>query len=205
MYIPPAFNVENAERIARFIEQNSFATVITHGDNGPFASHLPLLLDPTSRRLLGHIARANEQWQHFADGRETLAIFHGPHAYISPRWYQTAPAVPTWNYAVIHVYGKPQLIEDESQLAHLVARTVKFYEGNGPEAWDGVLPADFQAKLMKAIVGFEIAITRTEAKFKLGQNRQKGDIAGVYSALRQSPNAQDRNFAEFMKENGIVD
>jgi transcriptional regulator len=205
MYTPSAFKIENPEKIAEFIQENSFATIISRQGDSPFASHLPLLFDVVSNRLIGHMARGNPQWQHFSDGRELLAIFHGPHAYVSPKWYQTAFAVPTWNYAVVHVYGQPHLIEDECQIADIVKRTVRFYEGNGPDAWHGRLPAEFEDKLMKAIVGFEIAITRIEAKFKLGQNRPKSDIAGVYTALSHSPHAHERSLAAFMREQGMVE
>jgi transcriptional regulator len=205
MYIPPAFKIENPELISEFIRQNSFATVITQQGDSPFATHLPLLFDAASSRLVGHMARANPQWQHFSDGREVLTIFHGPHAYVSPKWYQTALAVPTWNYAVVHVYGKPHLVEDECRLSDIVKRTVRFYEGNDPDAWHGQLPAEFEDKLMKAIVGFEIAITRIEAKCKLGQNRQKNDLAGVYAALSQSQNAHERSLAALMREQGVVE
>jgi transcriptional regulator len=203
MYIPSANKIDDAEKIARFIEQNSFATVITQNASDSVASHLPLLFDVASHRLLGHMARANSQWQHFADGRDILAIFHGPHAYISPRWYETTLAVPTWNYAVVHVYGKPKLIEDEAQLADVLKRTVRFYEGTGPNSWNGELPAEYEGKLMKGIVGFEIGITRIEAKFKLGQNRSQADIAGMHAALSQSSRAEDRSLAEFMKQHGV--
>jgi transcriptional regulator len=201
MYIPSAFNVTDSAVLARFIQENSFATVVTNAENRPFASHLPILFDASpgpSGKLLGHMARANLQWQHFADGHEALAIFHGPHAYISPRWYESKLVVPTWNYAVVHVYGVPTVIEDEATVAALINRTVEAYEGNGPEAWKG--DPDFVSKLLKAIVAFEMPITRIEGKFKLGQNRQPADVAGAYRALSQSGNPADRALAQFMNE-----
>src|ERR1041384_4098793 len=133
MYIPSKFKIEDTTKLARFIRENSFATLITQADGVPFASHLPILFEPNSPpagKLLGHMARANPQWKHFADGREILAVFHGPHAYISPRWYKTSPQVPTWNYTVVHAYGKPRLIDNDSELENLLDRTIRFYEGD---------------------------------------------------------------------------
>src|SRR5690349_15724629 len=120
MYLPPAFQQTDTEIIQRFIGEYSFATLVTEGPQGLFASHLPLMLDPSEGKhgtILGHMARANEQWQHFTDGKEILAIFTGPHAYISPNWYVSKVAVPTWNYAVIHAYGQPRLIQDSGRVA----------------------------------------------------------------------------------------
>ena len=205
MYIPPTFAVQDPEQLTRFIAQNSFATLITQDESGaPFASHVPLLFDPQPApgRLLGHLARANAQWHHFENPRPVLAIFHGPHAYISPRWYATGPAVPTWNYAVVHAYGTPKLMVEEARLEALVRRMVRFYEPQGEDQAQIELPADFLARQLKAIVGFEIQLDRLEGKFKLGQNRPQADIAGVYAALSQSPQPEDRLLAQFMKEQG---
>jgi transcriptional regulator len=208
MYIPPAFAVQDPKRLARFVAQNSFATVITQDEGGPpFASHVPILFEPEPKPglLLGHLARANPQWRHFENQREVLVIFHGPHAYISPRWYESSPAVPTWNYAVVHAYGTPRVFTEESRLEALVRRMVKFYEGDSDNSWRGELPGDFMSKQLKAIVGFEIRLTRLEGKFKLGQNRQKADLSGVYNALSQSSRSEDHLLARFMKDEGLVD
>ena len=208
MYIPSSFAVQDAERLAQFIAQNSFATVISQDEAGlPFASHVPLLYEPEPKPgvLLGHLARANPQWRHFENPRDILVIFHGPHAYVSPRWYDNSPAVPTWNYAVVHAYGLPKVFTEESRLEALVRRMVRFYEGDGENSWRAELPADYMSKQLKAIVGFEIRVTRLEGKFKLGQNRQKADLAGVYNALSQSARPEDRLLAQFMKNEGLTD
>jgi transcriptional regulator len=107
MYIPPAFRVEDFGKLTAFIQQHSFATVVTHDGSAPFASHLPMLFRPEIGErgtLVSHMARANPQWKHFTAGIEVLAVFHAPHTYISPSWYQSGPAVPTWNYAAVHAY-----------------------------------------------------------------------------------------------------
>jgi transcriptional regulator len=208
MYIPAAFNVQDPEKLACFMEQNSFATLITQdGQGAPFASHIPLLLERNtapSGRLVGHLAKANPQWQHFANGREVLVIFHGPHAYVSPRWYAVEPAVPTWNYAAVHAYGRAEIMSDEARLADLVQRTVQFYEGDGPDAWKGDMPEEYRSKMLKGIMGFEIVITRLEGKFKLGQNRSPEDVAGVFAGLSQSAQPEDKLLAEFMRQQGLV-
>jgi transcriptional regulator len=208
MYIPSAFGIQDPDRLAKFVRQNSFATLISQTEEGvPFASHVPLLYDaqpPPWGTLVGHLARANSQWRHFRPDREVLVIFHGPHAYVSPRWYASQPAVPTWNYAVVHAYGKPGLIADETRLEGLVKRMIRFYEGDGENAWPGDLPADYMSKQLNAIVGFEIAITRLEGKFKLGQNRPKVDVERVYTALSQSEQAEARSLAEFMRSEGVA-
>ena len=208
MYVPSHFHIDDPERLARFIVQNSFATIITQDAEGvPFASHVPLLHEPDPKPglLLGHLARANPQWRHFENQRPALIIFQGPHAYISPRWYGPAPAVPTWNYAAVHAYGTPKLFKEEERLEALVRRMVSFYEGSGENAWRADLPADYMSRQLKAIVGFEIQLTRLEGKFKLGQNRPKSDQAAVYNALSQSEIAEDRQLAQFMKDEGLVD
>ena len=205
MYIPTAFRIEDIGKLTSFIGQHSFATLITSTDEGPFASHIPLLLDRSSHRLLGHLAIANPQWRHFATPGDVLAIFQGPHAYVSPRWYQTTPAVPTWSYAAVHIYGKARVIEDPAGVIDVVQRTVQYFEGDGPDAWDGRLPADYQARMLKGIVAFEIAITRIEGKFKLGQNRDRADRKGVYEALKNSANEEERRLAELILSEGLVD
>lgn len=186
MYCPEAFVVSDPERLQGFIEQYSFATLVNTVDGRPFATHLPLLLDPNTSAqgaLLGHMARANPQWQAFESGQEVLAIFQGPHAYISPSWYETTPAVPTWNYATVHVYGAPRIIEGSERLAALVDRLTAVYESGMPQPWPGDIPMDFKQKLLKAIVGFVIDITHIEGKFKLGQNRPLADQQAVAQRL----------------------
>ena len=207
MYIPPAFRVEDQARLAAFLREYSFATFITNDGVAPFASHLPMLYRSDLGEhgtLIAHLARANPQWQHFAEGREALAIFHGPHGYISPSWYATSPAVPTWNYAVVHAYGVPRIFEDHDRIAALLRETISLYESSFAQPWPGELPADYLDKMIRGIVAFEMPITRLEGKFKLGQNRSPADVQGVYQALSQSPSNDDRALAQFMVAEGHV-
>jgi len=207
MYIPPAFRIEDKARLATFLREYSFATFITNDGAAQFASHLPMLFRPDLGEhgtLIAHLARANPQWQHFAEGREALAIFHGPHAYISPTWYETTPAVPTWNYAVVHAYGVPKIFDDHERIVSLLQETITVYESSFERPWSGELPADYLDKMIRGIVAFEIPITRLEGKFKLGQNRSPEDVQGVFRALTQSSSSEDRALAQFMASEGHV-
>ncbi len=204
MYIPAANRLEDPERIRAFIHAHGFATVISQAGGSPWASHLPLLLDesPGGDRLRSHMARANEQWRHLASGDEILCIFHGPHAYISPSWYEAEIAVPTWNYAVVHAYGIPQVETDPVFMRRVLDDTASKYESPMPVPWRMDFPEDTVAAYMKAIVAFSIRITRVEAKFKLGQNRSPEDRAGMLSALEKSAHPDSRALAAFIRLQG---
>jgi transcriptional regulator len=204
VYIPAANRLEDPERVRAFIHAHGFATIVSQAEGSPWASHLPLLLDesPGGDRLRCHMARANEQWRHFASGGEILCIFHGPHAYISPSWYEAKIAVPTWNYAVVHVYGIPQVEADPAFMRKVLDDTVSKYEASMPMPWRMDFPEDAVAAYMKAIVAFSVRITRVEAKFKLGQNRSPEDQAGMLSALEKSDYPESRALAEFIRLQG---
>jgi transcriptional regulator len=202
MYIPSAFRVDDPGKLAAFIQRHSFATLVTHDGLAPFASHLPMLFRPqagTRGTLVSHMARANPQWEHFAAGGEVLAIFQGPHSYISPSWYQSAPAVPTWNYTAVHAYGIPSVIADSQRVIALLDETIATYEAGLERPWPGNLPGEFRDKLAQGIVAFEIPVNRIEGKFKLGQNRSEADARGVHEALSRSSDADSRALAELMQ------
>lgn len=206
MYLPKSFEVTDPDKLAEVMCRFSFATLITTADGVPFATHLPVLHRPqpgTAGVLVGHVARANPQWQHFANETESLAIFAGPHAYVSPSWYATELAVPTWNYIAVHAYGVPRVIEDEAWLETLLDEMVQRYESARPQPWPNQLPTDFRRNLLKSIVGFEMPIARIEGKFKLSQNRPEQDQANVVSELSRSPNPEARAVAEWMRADGI--
>lgn len=199
MYIPASFRIDDREILLDFVDRHAFATVVSVLDGAPFASHIPLLLDRSSNVLLGHMAKANPQWRHFESGDEILAIFSGPHAYVSPSWYVDGPAVPTWNFATVHVYGLPRLISPE-RTAEAVDKLVRKYEDHREMPWPNVLPDDFRRRMLAAIVGFEIPIARIEGKFKLGQNRSAEDQAGMLQGLRgDGPEAEA--LADFVDRN----
>jgi transcriptional regulator len=201
MYIPAAFRVEDAAKLGAFLQRHSFATLVTNDGTAPFASHLPMLFHPETGphgTLVSHMARANPQWKHFESAQEALAIFHGPHAYISPSWYQTHPAVPTWNYAVAHAYGIPRIISDPDKILALLRETIALFESPLPQPWCGELPKDYLDKMMQGIVAFEIPLRRVEGKFKLGQNRSALDQQSVHAALSQSSDVEAQSLAELM-------
>jgi transcriptional regulator len=207
VYIPSAFAVSDRKTLATFIGQHSFATLITINGSAPFASHLPLQLvgaDHGPQRLVGHMARANDQWRHFRDDTEVLAIFSGPHGYISPSWYTTELAVPTWNYVTVHVYGRPSLIEDHSRVVALLEDLVEIYESPLDPSWPGPASDEYRDRLIAGIVAFEIEITRIEGKFKLGQNRSEADRDRVYQHLSGSKSETHRKLAALMQQEGLV-
>ncbi len=186
MYIPKQYQETDPAVIAEFIKRNDFATVISVVDGLPVATHIPLeLVEQDGQQFLwGHFARANKHWQSFDGTQPILVIFAGAHSYISPRWY-TQPQVPTWNYMVVHVYGKPRLIHDGPELYSIVHRLTNLYEAHAatpPYTLEG-LPPELVEKQLKGIVGFEIAVERIEAKFKMSQNRDAESYAHVIEAL----------------------
>jgi transcriptional regulator len=196
MYIPASFRADDRAVLHEFIDRHSFATLVTVVDGAPFATHLPVLLDRQRGALLGHVARANPHWRAFDGSAESLMIFAGPHAYVSPSWYATHPAVPTWNYAAVHVYGVPSVL-DEARLQELLDRLVRRYEAGRERPWTMDLPADYLRKMVQAIVGFEMPIARMEGKFKLSQNRSAEDRERVIAALAAG-DADERALSEFM-------
>lgn len=202
MYIPKHFHEKDSERILALIEANSFGMLVTAPDDVPFVSHLPFIFDHASGsqgKLLGHLARENPQWQHFSSGDEVLAVFQGPHAYVSPSWYSSS-GVPTWNYAVVHLRGKPQLIKSESELESLVERLTHIYESRQVNPWKPNLSGERRTKLLNMIVGFEVEITDVQAKFKLSQNRPLHDQQNVIKQLRQSSDQTEGTVAKLMSD-----
>lgn len=199
MYSPAHFKVEDRDALLAFMRQHSFATIVTHDGVVPHATHMPVLVRENEGVLVSHIARRNPQWRHFENGQEVLVIFTGPHAYVSPAWYETAPAVPTWNYTAVHAYGVPRIVSDRERFAAMLRELVEFYEAPRAERWSGEMPAEFRDKLMQGIVGVEIEITRLEGKFKLSQNRSEQDRAGVIAALERAGDQTEREVAALMK------
>jgi transcriptional regulator len=202
MYIPAPFAETDPARLHNAIERYSFAMLVSNGLEGLSASHLPLMIDRArgaSGTLLGHMARANLQWQEAA-GHEVLAIFSGPHAYISPQWYEAPQVVPTWNYVAVHAYGRLDLIEDEAEVEALLHRTIQTYEGAQPHPWRLNESAEFVQRLLRQIVAFRIPITRLEGKWKLNQNRPQQQRTNVIAALARQPDDNAQEIAQWMRE-----
>jgi transcriptional regulator len=204
MYTPKAFAEESKEVLQRLIRLHSFGTLVTGGSLGLLASHLPFLLEDAGdgRSLLrGHVARANPQWQALATGDEALAIFRGPHAYVSPSFYVTKQAVPTWNYVAVHVYGRPRLIREEGALLQLVTTLSAQHEGERPAPWSPAkVSADFVSGKLAGIVGFELPVERIVGKKKLSQNLAREDRLAVARALERSGHPEAAEVAELMRE-----
>ncbi len=202
MYIPKAFVETDTEKLFDFIEANSFGILFSQRNGQPFATHLPFLLERSSEStgwLWGHMARANPHW-HDLEG-EILVVFPGPHAYISPAWYEEDQTVPTWNYVAVHVYGQISLIDDNEQLLKIVAESAKFYEAARPAPWTLDTAQEYIHKLLKGIVGFKIEITRLEGKWKLNQNHSSIRQEKVVNALRQLPGQNSQEIAQLMAGN----
>jgi transcriptional regulator len=187
MYIPQFNHVTDPAILHALMQHFSFATLVTQHEGRPFATHLPFLVEPEhgeQGRLLAHLAKANPQWTDFAPGREALVIFQGPHTYISPSWYETQPSVPTWNYAVVHAYGVPRVLEDDVQIAETLRRLVATHEEGFEEPWAlEHVPTDYLQTMKRGIVTFEMPILRLEGKLKLSQNRSLADRERVIAAL----------------------
>jgi len=202
VYTPRPFAVRDDAAVARLFCDYAFATLVTPGDPEPLVSHLPLEhradIGPKGS-LLGHMARANPHWRAFGTG-PSVAMFHGPHAYISPSWYaEPATAVPTWNYAVAHVHGRVEIMTDEGEKRLLLDAMIRRYEGDRPQPWRLQLEGSSLAALLDAIVGFRLTIERIDAKLKLSQNRSGEDRERVIAALRGEGYADADASAEWME------
>ncbi|MDH3376875.1 MAG: FMN-binding negative transcriptional regulator [Gammaproteobacteria bacterium] len=197
MYIPKPFQVTDEEEIAAFIDSYNFAQLITVNNGAAQISHLPMLHDRGQNCLSGHLARANPHWRGLMDS-EALAVFTGPHAYVSPAWYRDS-GVPTWNYTAVHVHGRIDLIESEPELREIVVGLTTKHEQNRPRPWTlDTLKPEIVASMLRNIVGFAIHIDRIEAKYKLSQNRSAADRSGVVAALRDSDDSMGRELAAAM-------
>ena len=197
MYIPRAHNEERVTVLQKLIEDQPFASLITVGSSGLFASHIPMVLEQNGPmgQLRGHISRANTQWRDYNPSIEALAIFSGPQHYITPNWYlekqDTGKVVPTWNYVVVHAYGYLNIIEDAEWLRTHLASLTSIQEAESPVPWKiGDAPEDYIAALLKGIVGLEMTIERLEGKWKVSQNRSDEDRNGVAKGLAELNTAE---------------
>ena len=203
VYLPPAFTETRPEVLVAHIEQHDFALLVSNGAEGLTASHIPFVLDRGGDQLhlLGHLARPNPQVEDLARGGEVLAIFSGPHAYVSPRWYSSGPAVPTWNYVDVHAYGTVRLIEDGDWLRQLLRRLSDHHEAGSPAPWRMQdLPEPYLSGMLAGIIGFEIAVTRLEGKYKLSQNRPAADRPRIIAALEDRRDGDSLALARLMRK-----
>ena len=207
MYVPPAFRDDDPAALRATIEQARLSQLVTATAQGLIATPLPMFLvsdEGPHGTLYGHIARANPQWQLAAIG-EAMALFLGPHAYITPNWYaakqETHKVVPTWNYLAVHAYGPVEFFADATRLREIVTRLTNLHEHGSAAPWAvDDAPEAFIAAQLRAIVGVRLPISRIEGKRKMSQNRSAEDRAGVIAGLDRSERASDREVAKLIPE-----
>jgi transcriptional regulator len=194
MYTPKHFEQTDPGVLWDFVDEHSFGTLLTVVDGRPFASHLPFSSDRAASVLHCHVARANPQWQQLAASSSVLAIFAGPHGYISPTWYED-PGVPTWNYAVVHAHGEARIVDEiDHTRRHVETLAAKFERGRAAP-W---VP-EYDTRRLAGIVGIEIRVGKLEGKFKLSQNRSAADRANVVAQLAASGSDNDAALAQLMR------
>ena len=203
MYTPRLFEEGDPAVLHAFVERHPFGALVVRDDAaGLEVSHVPFLLDRSRGplgRLRGHVARANPAWRLF-DGRPALVVFSGPAGYVSPRWYESADQVPTWNYAVAHVHGTPRAFEDPGELRALLVDLAAAHERGAGRPWTlDELSDEALRGMLREIVGFTLEITSLEGKFKLSQNRAPKDRAGVLKGLRERGRPGDLDLLRLME------
>jgi transcriptional regulator len=207
VYIPEYFRVRDHEDAIKFMRANPFAILISSIDAGPFATHLPLFVhaekggekEEEKIVLRGHVAKANPHWRYLEQQPQCLAIFHGPHSYISPSNYTVHESVPTWNYGAVHLYGNAQVLSSSEALQGVLHDLIHTFEPAYAAQWAS-LDEGFRERMLKQIVGFEIEVTKMEAKFKLNQNRSREDQANVIASLEKAEDTAVSGVARLMKE-----
>lgn len=203
MYTPKSFSETDPEKLHHFIESHSFATLVTPGADELAVSHIPLLLDRQAGQhgsLIGHLAKANSHWK-VAEGRKTLAIFHGPHAYISPSWYSSENVVPTWNYVAVHATGTFRLDNTRQRRLEIVRQSVDWYEATMDSPWKiETQDSEYIDHLLDAIVGFRIEIEDLQGKWKLNQNHDATRRLKVAQALRAAGGEDHVEIANLIDE-----
>ena len=202
VYVPPHFSASDRAAVARLVHDHPFATLVTPASPEPLVTHLPLIhvadCEPHGT-LLGHFARANPHARDSADA-VSVAIFHGPHAYVSPSWYaEPAAAVPTWNYTVVHAHGRIELARGPAETQAILDLMIHRFESARPAPWALGLDRDRLAAMVGAIVGFRLRVKRIDAKFKLSQNRSRDDRTRVAAALDGEPYADAAAVAAWMR------
>jgi transcriptional regulator len=201
MYIPEHFRVRDNQTAVAFMRANPFAILVSQTPEGPFATHLPLAIHQDGEQIIfrGHVAKANPHWQHLKSQPQALVIFHGPHAYISPSNYVTEENVPTWNYGAVHAYGEARVFAEPEQLMPMLQDLIATFEARYAEQWAELEDA-YRQRMLSHIVGFEIAVTKIEAKFKLSQNRTKQEQENVIASLSRSEDTAISVTARLMRE-----
>ena len=204
MYIPEHFRVEQTEIALAFMRANPFAILVSSSGPEPFATHVPIVIrqDGDQIRLRGHVAKANRHWRYLSQQPRCLVIFHGPNAYISPSHYETRENVPTWNYGAVHVYGDARTFSTVPELLSMLDDLIPTFEAAYAEQWSSLSEA-YRTRMLNHIVGFEIAVDRIEAKFKLSQNRTRQEQQNVIDSLSGSSDTAISGTAELMCQHAL--
>jgi transcriptional regulator len=199
MYSPPYNRVEDRAELVGFMRANNFPILVTGTGGKLMASHLPVLVSQEENQIVLdiHMARNNPQWKEFFDD-EVLVVFHGPHAYVSPRWYEEKERVPTWNYAAVHAYGLPKIVDEEKAKRESQRRLVEFMDPQWLPAFDK-LSDKYVEMMLDGIVNFQIAVTRLETRWKLSQNRSRREMELIAAQLDKSGDSMERSLAELTR------
>ena len=200
MFIPECFKIKDQDTIYELIEQHSFATLISQLDGKPYATHLPLVLHTDEQALYGHIAQENKQWIE-GEKQQVLAIFQGPHCYISPTYYETTKAVPTWDYVSVHVYGKMEIIKEKDIILQSLTELVNKYEKlESPYNYQDLEPRMIDG-MIGELVAFKIKISKIEAQGKLSQNHPAERQELIIKHLERNSDQNDKQVAALMRKN----
>ena len=201
IYLPNSFLPKNDDEIYKLIKNHGFATLISTNDKEPFVSHTPILMDIKKKVLRGHLSKNNPHCKSLLENKKIIAIFHGPHHYVSPTYYKNQPSVPTWNYAVVHISGSPRLITNRKEIIAFLSNLIDTYESDKTDQWDFNLPKDYLKKMIDSIVFFEVAIENVAAKYKLSQNRPKEDVPNIIDHLFKIGTENSIDIAQLMIDN----
>jgi transcriptional regulator len=204
VYIPEHFRVEDRATALAFMRANPFAILISATGDGPFATHVPVVIHESAGNLTirGHVAKANPHWRYLEAEPTSLMIFHGPHAYISPSNYDSLENVPTWNYGAVHIYGTAKTFAEPEHLLTILNDLIPTFDTAYEQQWAN-LSETYRQRMLHHIVGFEIAVTKLEAKFKLSQNRTRKEQQQVIDSLRVASNTTVAGTASLMCEHGL--
>jgi transcriptional regulator len=204
VYIPEHFRVRDHADAVAFMRANPFTILISTTADGPFATHLPVVIHESGEQLIirGHVAKANPHWRYLEQQPHCLIIFHGPHAYVSPTNYATRENVPTWNYGAAHVYGNARVFSAPDELLGVLHELIPMFEPAYADQWASLSPA-YRECMLSHIVGFEVAVTKIEAKFKLSQNRTPEEQKNVIASLGTAADTTVSGVAHLMREQGL--
>src|SRR5215510_13561732 len=201
MYSPSYNRLEDRAELLEFMQANNFPVLVTGTGGTLHASHLPVMIGKTDPQLVldMHMARNNPQWKEFFEDQEVMVVFSGPHAYVSPRWYEEKERVPTWNYAAVHAYGTPKVLDDPKAKHANQRRLVEAMDPQWLPTFDALRP-DYVKMMLEGIVNFEIAVTRIETRWKLSQNRSRREQELIAAELEKSAESAERALAALTRK-----